>query len=519
MNAWSALLEILFNPGRLIFGGWEFFLAWLMTRRWLFASAVGLLPLSGILFMLVASLGSTFRSQEAALEKYWTLVDAELTRVNPPEERRAQQQELLQEDTVTPYAEVLLQRVMRLDQSSTRANYLVAAQLATANRIGQARMLMRQIASETASGFPAAHAWLAVDRVTRLGVNSQAEKNTLLHDLEIGARWSGLSSAMRSLLADLYVSEGRPSDALNVLEFAADTTPRLWLKYAAVAKANNRMEDFERAAQKIRNRVNPSLADKTAEVIDFADLANLALLEQKYDEVVDFSNKGLRLAPEDPTLKRTLSEAYRLKYVVESNFDLKSFKLELLDAALKADGSNPGVTQEIAKIIGLGEGVPGELDAALKEKLTAGQATAVTHVLLANRRIADGQLPEAIGHLQIALQISPASPIIMNNLGVAIARNTPNDMQKLAIAEQLLETALRVSGPNSKGAEELFDSLGEIRLTAGKTVEAIESLEAALGRDNTRLNTRRKLAVAYRKVGLDEIAEIQEAYIAEHSQP
>lgn len=513
MNAWSAFLEILFSPGRLIFGGWEFFLAWIGTRRWLLAFAVGLLPIGGLLFMFIAPTVAGFRSQESSLENYWALVEAELSRVNP-ENAENNPQSLLQADQVTPYAEVLLQRVMQLDQSNNRANYLVASQLSNAGRVGQARMLMRQIASDTAPGFPAAHAWLAVDRVTRLGVNSQAEKNTLIHDLENGARWKGLSVTMRALLADLLVSEGRSVEALSVLESATAENPRLWIKFAAVANASKRTEDFERAAAKTRERVNPLLAAKTAEALDFADLANLALLEQEYDAVIEFSNRGLRLKADDPALKRLLSEAYRLQYVAASNFDRKTFSLELLDAALKADGSNPGVTQEIAKIIGLGEEVSEELDNALKEKLAAGQATALTHVLLARRRIVDNQLSEAIGHLQIALQISPASPIIMNNLGLAIARDTPDDPEKLATAERLLETALRISGPDA----ELHDSLGEIRMTAGKTVEAIESLEAALGLDNTRLNTRRKLATAYRKVGLDEIAEIQEAYISEREQ-
>ncbi|MEZ6137264.1 MAG: hypothetical protein R3C53_20435 [Pirellulaceae bacterium] len=512
MHGWTAFWEVVSSPGRLIFGGWEFMLAWLWTRPWGLLVAILLLPLSGLSFMLIASQATWFRSQEAALTQYWNLIDAELA--NHPA-TQSDEPALVLEAPVTPYADLLLERVLRLDRSNTRANYLVATQLAKIGRVGQARFMLRQIAGESTAGFAPAHAWLAVDRATRLGVNSQTEKNLLLHDLEVALQWEGLGAPMRSLYADLLVSEGRVSEALTVLANAANTTPRLWLKVAAVANSTNRTDDFTRAAQKIRERVDPRVNDKTADVADYTDMANLSLLEQKPDDAIRWSQRGLALATDDAVLKRTLSEAYRAKYISESDFANHSFRLELLDAALKADGSNPGVTQEIAKLIGLGQDVSSELDAALREKLTSGQATALTHVLLARRQIIDGRLEEAVGHLEIARQISPLSPIILNNLGVALARTAPDDKEKLTRAEQLLRTALRISRDDGKA--ELYDSLGEILLTEGKTLEAVESLEAALALDNTRLNTRRQLAIAYRKVGLIEIAEIQEAYVAAHS--
>src|SRR5690606_19852690 len=138
-------------------------------------------------------------------------------------------------------------------------------------------------------------------------------------------------------------------------------------------------------------------------------------------------------------------------------------KLELLDLALKADSTNPRVTEEIAKLLALGKKASPELMASLEENLTNGDATAVTHLMVGNRRVMDSKLAEAVGHFEIASRMAPGAPPILNNLALALTRNSPEDPEVLKRAEMLMMRALHVAGPSA----ELFDSLGEIRATAG----------------------------------------------------
>ncbi len=513
----SALGDVASSPGRLIFGGWEFFLSWLSSRSWLALVACAP-PLVSLIGMLGFSVAGQFTSTQTLLERYMQQVDEEV--VTAPREQSADNpdeaaQQLFRTETVSPASEMMLRRILQLDISNRRATYLVAAQLAKRERVGQARMMMRSIAPKGVRGFAPAHAWLAAESLSSGQVQTNQDRKTLMHDLELASSWPDVSSLLLSVYADMLVQDKRISDAITVLEKAAKHDERLWLKLASIARAQRRNDAFEFAAAKIHENLDTGLKNNTATAADFGTLSRLALLEDDIERCIELADSGLELAPDDALLRRILSEAYRIKYLQTSDVAKREFSLELLDAALKADSSNPAVTEEVAKLMVMGAQATPELLAELENKLTRGQASALTHLLLANRHLVENEFDKAIAHLEIGLRLSPNSPITLNNLAIATARHHPKDREKLARAEQLLVRAIKIAGPEA----ELYDSLGEVRMTAGNHVAAIECFEAAINREPERVRTRQKLAAAYRQVGLDDMADLQERFISGEQRP
>ena len=64
----------------------------------------------------------------------------------------------------------------------------------------------------------------------------------------------------------------------------------------------------------------------------------------------------------------------------------------------------------------------------------------------------------------------------------------------------------------------MLDTLGDIRLAEDDMLGAIEVFEEAIKYDGSKLNTRRKLAETFSKLGMQELADGQLAKIKELSE-
>ena len=68
---------------------------------------------------------------------------------------------------------------------------------------------------------------------------------------------------------------------------------------------------------------------------------------------------------------------------------------------------------------------------------------------------------------------------------------------------------MKVDSRNPVRNPELFDSQGQVRLIAGRPLDAVESLEKAIGIDPSRVGTRELIIKAYREAGLEDLATLQ----------
>jgi tetratricopeptide (TPR) repeat protein len=501
-----SLWEMLTNPYRTMQGFIEFFLAWLFTRQWL--AVLGLLPV----ILLLVTLGGLLLcgwlvDKNTLVTRYASWVEAELKedREVTDSAAPAATDALMKVEGVSPFGELLLRRVLQLENSDSRSRYLVALQIGNRGRRGQARQLMRQLAPERNRGFAPAHAWLAIDRLLQGQVRDQAARTVLLNDLEVAATWQGTGTKLREVLAELLESEGRIGDAIKVLQAAAESDSGAWVKLVAVANRNGRKQPAEDAAQKAKALFNRRIVEQTATSLDFVQLASLLVLELNPDEAIRQLKIGLNQFPTERILNLTLSECYRVKFIMSYKETAQGIdcEIEYLDEALKADPTNLAVSEEVAKLMAKGGIASPALAAALDQQLAEDKSTTMTHLLLATRSLKENKLEAAIPYLEVALRKSPNAPVVLNNLALALARVSIDNVER---SRELIARALRISGPNA----ELLDSQGEILMLAGDYVGAIASFESAIELDGKRIAPRKRLIVAYEKAGLKDLVPLQE---------
>lgn len=527
-SAFDSLLHYVFRPRLLLQGLMQYAIDWLYTRHW-----GGVFPLVPVLVLLVVGLSlvtyGNWMSQKELVIQYIDLASAEVEGlkddslnggqgdVNVPEQSESQggeddlagqsassKVELLKEEEVSDFGELLLRRILQLESSNPRAKYLVASKIAQSGRMGQARGMLRDLAPEMEKGFPPAHAWLAYDRLRRGDFKNPQEITTLLNDLAIACQWRGTGPQMIAIYAELLEKNDNVNEALSVLSQAAPGNPQIQLLLVDMARRHGRRKTFDEVSQASKDRLQERFDSGNPTVEDYVNMGNLLLLEGKAVEGRELVLSGLRMDPENETLRRLLSEAYRLEYRASLNLSGNKAQLNfgLLDAALKSDPANPRVGEEIAILLAMGKNASKELESALETQLANGQATALTHILLAEQKLRSGQVDAAIPHLELALLQAPGNPTALNNLALALART---DKGQFARALQLSQQAVALA----PSVAEYVDTQGEIRSLMGDHTGAIECYERAIGMDESRTATRRSLAEVYRAIGLPDMAELQ----------
>ncbi|GAB5404465.1 MAG: hypothetical protein Aurels2KO_26960 [Aureliella sp.] len=548
-SLWATLFGLLLKPRLLLQGTVEYFSAWIFTRRWLLWILL-LIPAWSLVLGSIAlcSMGYAISDLDLA-KRYAAWIEEEIPTANlavstesssgaaeaendgakssgePEEAPTEEQQKTLEEDTanspeasedglvevgdVTPYGDLLLRRLLQVQNSSSRVTYIVALQQDRKGRVGQARQMMRRIAPVGGGGFSPAHTWLAIDQIRSGKTESEEDRDTLEGDLATGSSWNRFPAELTAVYANLLESRNKIGPALSMLEKASENDSRLSLPLAAMAARHGRDQRKDRATSRIKEEIRAKMEASEETVEDIASLANIFLMEEEPDRALKVINIGLTKDPDSPLLMQLLSNTYLAKYLATAKFTRGQFQVELalLDGALKAYPENPRVGAEVARLMAAGQNAPPELKAALQEQLADGTATAVTHMLLSVGLLSEGNLQEAIPHLRIAIRQAPNNPMALNNLALALARTGTDDLTE---ASELSDRAVKMAPRNA----EYLDTQGEIRSLQGDTLGAVESFEAAIGADRTRKDTRKKLAEAYRKLGMIEMAKIQEAEIS-----
>ncbi len=510
LTPWQSFVRVITHPFTLLQSTVEYLLAWFYSRRWftllLVSPALILLLSAGTLILL-----GIIQDRRTMAEKYVAWFEAESEALSSAEksaDEKIPSNPMLKEEKVDPYGLMLLRRVLQLEQTNPRATYLVGAQLSRQGKVGQARQMMRGLAPKSAKGFAPAHAWLAADQLTRRGVSNREETLELMHNLEIASSWDGSGAALRAAYAQVLEREGRIGEAIASLTEAVKIDPSLNVELANLAYRNNRKQPQEKAIESAKKVIEEKIKSESAVADDYAQLANILLLEQKADEAIARAEQGLAIDSGNAALKRLASEAFRLKYLqtIKNSAEGIQVNLGFLDAALKSDPTNPAVAEEIAKLSMIGQQATDELEAALNTQLANGQATAMTHILIANKNIVAGKLKEAIPHLKMALRQAPDNPKVLNNLALATATVSPDQIDQ---SLQWIEKAVSIQGNNP----ELHDTLGQILMLKGDELGAISSYEKAIGLDGNRVITRELMLAACEKAGMSELAEAQRTAI------
>jgi tetratricopeptide (TPR) repeat protein len=416
----------------------------------------------------------------------------------------------LDEIRTSAYGELLYRRLLQLEEDAPSVKMLLALKLAREGRTGQARELIAELAPLEGVGFPPAYNWLSIEMLSRTEPLTEEELKNLEVYLREAERWEGTGPSVRAAYAQLLVNRGEGARAVEVLEKAVEQDPGLRVLLTAVAADQGNKEKAAESGAIAEEGYLERIEANKATADDYLRLAQLMFIREDPKKCLEYVERGLALGPEQPQLFRRLgSNAFLMQFrqSVNAAADGSQWNLELLDLALKSDPTNPELSAELARAINFGVTLPEEMDLKLKEYLVSGKATALLHFVIAERGIRGGNFPDALKHLEIAHQLAPGSPAIMNNLAVV---QMMVDKTQLERSLRLIDECLRIGGPNV----EFIDSKGQILLMGGKVVEAIAMLESVIEMAPERIDTRTSLVDAYRKAGMEDMAKLQEEKLA-----
>jgi tetratricopeptide (TPR) repeat protein len=402
-------------------------------------------------------------------------------------------------------------RLLQLNDRHELAHFIIATDLARSGKIAQARQLMSKVSPADGSGFAPGHAWLAESYLSRgtFDASGEATRDRVMHHVEQGVRWAGAGPQLRAFFATAIERQGEYDRAAEVLSGAVKQDPRIVAVLATMVRRHKLDHDYRSEIGEARGLLEQRLSSGGASIDDHFALASLLLVNGDPAEALQRVDAIAKIEPNHPSLPRLRSEAFRQQYrqAITKQGDGIIAGLDLLDAALKADPSNPAIDSEIMYVIAQGIDVPGKLDDYLNERIASGSATALTHFILANQKIQAGKVKEAIPHLEVGLKLAPGSALMMNNLAYALALSAKTELPR---ALGLIAEAVN----RSPGDPNLFETQGEIFLIARQPLDAVAALEKALSIDKRRISTRRLLVDAYEQAGLQDLAKAQKEFIA-----
>ncbi len=242
------------------------------------------------------------------------------------------------EEQTSAFSDMLYRRLLRLNDESARTRYLVAVQMARSQRTPQARRLMEEIAPlQSEKGYAPAHAWLAIDLLSRQPL-SKDDQAKLIEHLSYIENWDGAGSGLLAIYANLLANTGKRSEALEVMNKAAKKDPGLQSAYSIMARRFNMPRVADEASVSARSALQAAIKKPNPKLADFIQLASLELTEENFQEALQVTRTGLNtLEGDNDQLKYLGSEALRLMYRKSVRKTPKGleFNLSLLDLAMK----------------------------------------------------------------------------------------------------------------------------------------------------------------------------------------
>lgn len=501
-------LEVLTHPGTLLHAFEEAFNSCIATRPWrrllLFSPVLLVVFLAIGLIVYGRSLGRV-----SLIKRYDALAQAEIERINETAADTDAEQTtattLMIEEKSSSYSDMLYRRLLHLNDQNARTRYVVAMQMSRSKRLSQARQLMEEIAPIGGQGYGPAHAWLAIDLLSRQPL-SKDDQNRLMQHLASASEWEGISGTLLYIYAELLAGSEKRKEAFEIMRKAAEKDPKYQTKYALMAREQKMPKIANEVATAARTTLNKAIRGPNAQAQHYIDLTMLELTEDNLEVAYKVAKAGLIKGDSDnPKLKYLASEAKRLMYRKSIRKTEKGleFNLNLLDEAMKEYPANPNLATEVALLDDMGIEAPPAFKAAMEEQLANGQATALAHLVLANQSLKAGKFVVATKHLEISLKQAPNNPVALNNLSLALALADAKNAEQ---SEELIGKAIAIDPHNA----EFYDTQGQIRMIAGHPLDALESLEKAIGINPKRINTRLLMVKAYREAGLTDLATAQE---------
>lgn len=383
-----------------------------------------------------------------------------------------------------------------------------------------AKDLLNELAPDDTAGYSPAHKQKAAMLYRAIAQDgpSKAMLERLHWHLKHGAKDQSVQSDV--MWANYYLTVEQFSKAAVRLDAAASKDPDHWFEISNLYRRMGRKDDARRAAGRAETRAREQLKKDPLDTRQRLRLADVLMMDEKPEEVRAILKEGLRLAPDDPAIRRAASN-YALvtmgKVGTEpdselSEKDKQRRQFRLLSEAIKIDPKNQAVYSALSALYA---GIDSETTrksylAELRRWITEGLEVPYAHFTLGNLLFTEEDQDGAIFHLEKAFEMDPSLSIVANNLAWVLSHSDQPDLDR---AEQLIRTVIDETDSSLRFA----DTFAAVLFKQKKYNESLNQYEKILPKTAgaKRIEVHERLAEIYDQLGQPEMAESHRDRIAE----
>jgi tetratricopeptide (TPR) repeat protein len=361
--------------------------------------------------------------------------------------------------------------------------------------------MMDSLAPDDKEGYPAAHAWKAVDLLrTAMASQQNPDQKLLEHHLDIAVRWDGTNPQLLVQRAIMYErGDKKLSQAIALYSAAADRDQEYRLTLAEALLRSNSKSQAEHAVNVAIQFYSRNFNTEQEKTEDRMKVARAHLILGNVAGAVEVLEEGRQRRENKEDYQRAISQVFSAAYQKSAKLESNSFSanLILLDRAIESDPANPNLSLEVLRLLQI-LGQESTLDSSiesLSDQLAAGNSPLISHLMLANLYYLKKDIPNAHLHWDLTLKLNPNVVMALSSYALSLSNQESPELDR---AIEFIDRAEQLT----KGAANVLDIKGDILMRKEQVEEAASVYQSAVAKAPFQtLGTRKKLVAAYEKLG------------------
>ena len=361
--------------------------------------------------------------------------------------------------------------------------------------------------------FAPAHLFIAQQLLMQTNVTAaaiqQAERH-LNHVLALEPN----SVEAQLVLGRLYFQMRNWDAAKEHLELCVSARPETALLLASVAKAQK--DDIAmrrwamRAADHFRGLVDKSKQDRP---MDRLAWATALTIQERYADAIAILEAASKTS-DSKVYAAGMASIYAdwAAQVAKSDPHNLALRLKLLQQGLQYDPKSFPLVELLLPLTRLPATESKEASAMLTRMLAEGGSSAMLHFFVGNDALQHGDTELAAKHFKLAFELGPNLPVVANMMALMLAIGKEPDLPRaLALVQSVADKY-----PNEP---DVRNTRGTILVKLGRWQEGVKDLEFAIPKLRIKGPTHASLALAYRNLGMNQLADEHDRLARDPSAP
>ena len=321
----------------------------------------------------------------------------------------------------------------------------------------------------------------------------------------------------RLLLAETLAASGSTQKAIDIVTPLAEENHQLRPILVRLLKTSGRMSEAQVLVQTILNE-QPNLPDEQStsehseQLLHAVSRAEILNLADRFSESVSLleTHPVPNDREPDSSATTTLRRRWNILYVqaclacFDEEWDADSFDsaaeaMEMLDKILQTNRLPVAVLERLVKVSCTRDEFAEAADQRLTKILASGTVTPTVYNLLGTWALQLDQPAKARQYLERAWSFGRNNPMVLNNLAIALVRDTSGDPER---ALQIANDALKLLPEHP----DVLSTRGEVYVALKRWEDARRDLEVSLPQRPKSRNTRTLLIKVYEELGQPDLA-------------